>query len=93
MPKIDGLGVALSFVKGLPPKHVAQLARRIFALADNPLPTDSHKLAGFAGLHRIDVGEYRIVYRILASEDVVDICVIGKRNDDEVYKELKRRFK
>jgi len=36
----------------------------------------------------VDIGEYRIVYRI--EDDTVGICLIGKRNDSEVYKRFKR---
>ena len=33
---------------------------------------------------RVDVGEYRIVYDL--PEDMVRVLLIGKRNDDAVYK-------
>jgi mRNA interferase RelE/StbE len=34
------------------------------------------------------VGEYRVIYRI--SGDTVEVLLVGKRNDDEVYKDWKR---
>jgi mRNA interferase RelE/StbE len=37
---------------------------------------------------RTDIGEYRIVYRI--DGETVKIPLINKRNDDQVYKALKR---
>lgn len=39
-------------------------------------------------LRRADVGEYRLIYSV--ESDVLRIFVIGKRNDDEVYKKLRR---
>ena len=39
--------------------------------------------------YRIDVGEYRVIYDL--DGDVVRIILIGKRNDDEVYRRLRRK--
>lgn len=44
----------------------------------------------FAGYYRVDSGEYRIVYRFNANEDLVEVILVGKRNDDDVYKRLER---
>ena len=52
-----------------------------------PFPNDSERLKGM-DLSRVDVGEYRIIYRVRG--DMLDVPIIGKRNDDEVYKRLKR---
>jgi mRNA-degrading endonuclease RelE of RelBE toxin-antitoxin system len=38
---------------------------------------------------RNDVGEYRIVYDVQG--DTLRVLVVGKRNDDAVYKALKRK--
>ncbi len=84
--------IVLDFLQGLQPKIVAQIAKKVLALNVEPLPADSKKLAGYSGLYRVDLGEYRIVYRFLVDEDLVEIILVGKRNDDEVYKKLKRMF-
>ncbi|NJO40557.1 MAG: type II toxin-antitoxin system RelE/ParE family toxin [Cyanobacteria bacterium CRU_2_1] len=55
-----------------------------------PLPADSKELTGYSDYYRVDTGEYRIVYRFTPSEDLVEIVLVGKRNDDEVYKQLNR---
>ena len=78
---------ARKFVEKRPPKHRGQIVRKIAALCENPLPPDSKKLAGYS-LYRADIGEYRITYRV--EDSVLHVYVIGKRNDDEVYKQLKR---
>ena len=54
------------------------------------MPHDAKKLQGVDHYYRISVGEYRIIYRIDVVNNVLIIAVIGKRNDDEVYKRLKR---
>jgi mRNA-degrading endonuclease RelE of RelBE toxin-antitoxin system len=42
------------------------------------------------GVYRVDSGEYRIVYCFDPNADLVEVILVGKRNDDEVYKQLKR---
>ncbi len=92
MAKLDGLEAVLDFLKGLQPKIAAQLAKKALALNIDPLPPDSKALKGYSDLFRVDSGEYRIVYRYLSQDDLVTILLVGKRNDDEVYKQLKRLF-
>ena len=90
MAKLDGLEAVLKFLKGLQPKIAAQIAKKVFALNIDPLPTDSKSLNGYPGLYRVDSGEYRIVYRFDVHADLIQILLVGKRNDDEVYKQLKQ---
>ncbi|KYC38774.1 cytotoxic translational repressor of toxin-antitoxin stability system [Scytonema hofmannii PCC 7110] len=90
MAKLDGLETVLDFLKGLQPKIAAQIAKKVMSLNVEPLPADSKDLVGYTGYHRVDSGEYRIVYRFDADADLVQVILVGKRNDDEVYKQLKR---
>ena len=59
----------------------------MFSLMENPEPHDSKDLIGYL-FRRADVGEYRIVYRV--EGDILKVALIGKRNDDDVYRQLKR---
>jgi len=78
------------FIKTLPPKQYKQVVSSMLALLNNPEPHDSKQLKGSAsGNRRVDVGEYRVVYRA-EGEDLL-VLVAAKRNDDEVYKILKRQ--
>ncbi len=90
MAKLDGLGTVLDFLKGLQPKIAAQIAKKVLALNIDPLPPDSKELIGYSGYYRVDSGEYRIVYLFNPSDDLIEVVLVGKRNDDEVYKQLKR---
>ena len=90
MAKLDGLDAVLKFLKGLQPKIAAQIAKKVLALNVDPLPADSKALSGYPGYYRVDSGEYRIVYRFYPKEDLVEVVLVGKRNDDEVYKQLHR---
>ena len=106
MPKLDGLKTVLDFLKGLQPKVAAQqhdytwrgnlavshaqIAKKVLSLNIDPLPNDSKQLKGYSNLYRVDSGEYRIVYRFKPKEDLVEVILVGKRNDDDVYKKLSR---
>lgn len=87
MLKIDITKSAGKFIKKLPPKQFRQVVGTILALRENPTPTDSKQLKGYPEYQRVDIGEYRIIYRF--DKDTVYIAVVGKRNDDEVYKRFK----
>jgi mRNA interferase RelE/StbE len=90
MAKLDGLGSVLEFMRGLPPKISNQIAKKVLALNINPRPADSENLKGYPGFYRVDSGEYRIIYRFVSEEDLVEIILVGKRNDDEVYEKFNR---
>jgi mRNA interferase RelE/StbE len=72
----------------LPPKPFRQIVAKIFELLNHPTPHDAQLLKGYP-YYRADVGEYRVIYDFDA--DVVRIILIDKRNDDQVYKKLKRK--
>jgi mRNA interferase RelE/StbE len=74
------------FLNILPPKQFRQVVKKIFSLLDDPRPNDTKELKGYPFL-RCDIGEYRIVYDV--AEDLLRVIVVGKRNDDEVYRGLK----
>jgi mRNA interferase RelE/StbE len=90
MAKLDGLESVLEFIKGLQPKIAAQIAKKVLSLNIDPLPTDSKELKGYTDYYRVDSGEYRIIYRFDTEQDLVEVILVGKRNDDEVYKQLRR---
>ena len=78
------------FVQKLPPKQYKQVVQSTLSLLNNPEPHDSKQLKGSEqGNRRVDIGEYRVVYRL--DDDELKVLVIGKRNDDHVYKILKRQ--
>jgi len=79
-----------SFIATREPKHKRQIAGRIQTLRDDPVPADSKMLKGAdREYRRADIGQYRIIYR--ADDDTLYVAAIGKRNDDEVYRRLRRK--
>ena len=89
MRKLDLTHDALGFLKTLPPKQFRQIVTTAFELMANPEPQDTKTLAGYE-YRRADVGEYRIVYRF--DRDFLYVALIGKRNDSDIYKRLKRKL-
>lgn len=80
---------ALDFLEKIPEKHAGQIARKINAVAADPQERPAHPLKGFPEYFRVKSGEYRFIYRI---EDgvLLLVLIIGKRNDDEIYRDFVR---
>jgi mRNA interferase RelE/StbE len=90
--RIDISRQAGRFLKRLPPKQGRQLAVKIMLFGENPMAHDSVRMKGSASVYRrTDVGEYRIIYQVAG--DILKVVLIGKRNDNEVYRKLQRRLK
>jgi len=90
MLKLDLSRAAGDFIAGLPGKQFKQVVSAMLSLLKNPQPHDARPLSGMAGYFRVDSGEYRIVFRVV--DDLLRVPLIGKRNDDEVYRRLGRKI-
>ena len=77
----------VDFISELQAKQFKQVMGKILSLLTDPTPTDSQPLKGFDDLRRADQGEFRIVYRF--DENTLAVSLVGKRNDDEIYKRLR----
>ncbi len=73
---------AAKFFSTQPKEQQKRLAISIFRLPEG----DTKQLKGFSGLHRLRVGDYRIIYSIRDDEHRIIILSIGNRGD--VYKKL-----
>jgi mRNA interferase RelE/StbE len=91
MPSLELSRQASDFLRALPIKQGKQIAAKLKALAIDPKAVPSEQLQGFAPYRRIKAGEFRIIYIIEAEKIVVRL--IGKRNDDDVYKALQRAMR
>lgn len=90
MRKIDFWPQATAFLDSLPGKHQRQIAEKISVLIDDPFMPSSKQLEGFGSLRRLRSGDYRIVY--FATESLLTVVLVGKRNDDAIYRQLLRMF-
>jgi len=59
----------------------ARIVERIQALADNPRPQGSEKLAGYFDRFRVRQGNFRVVYHVDDQRREVAIFKIGDRKD------------
>lgn len=82
---------ALKFLKKIPIKHGQQIDRTLRALKEQAMPHDAKRLKGTSEYFRVNIGEYRIIYRIDPANELLIVALIGKRNDGEVYKQFKRK--
>lgn len=66
------------------------VARRIHlaitALADDPRPSGCRQLAGYPGLWRTRVGDYRVIYQI--DDDVLVVLVLRIGHRGKIYDRL-----
>ena len=72
----------------IPVKQAKQIAARIKQLADDPKALPTVELKGYAPWRRAKSGEYRIIYKI--DGDILCVALVGKRNDDEIYRLIER---
>lgn len=72
----------------IPAKQAKQIAVRIKQLADDPEALPTVELKGYAPWRRAKSGEYRIIYKI--DGDILRVALVGKRNDDEIYRLIER---
>jgi mRNA interferase RelE/StbE len=93
MPSLDLKPKAKKFIASLPPKHKRQVKNCILSLQDSPVPHDAKKLIGYEHYSRVDIGEYRVIYRYEHKKDLITVVLVGKRNDDEIYRIAKRTLK
>ena len=75
------------FVQTLDPRQYRQVVGTVFRLRHEPEPHDSQPLTGYPS-RRVDIGEYRIIYRV--EDTVLNVFLSGKRNDDEIYRDMRR---
>jgi mRNA interferase RelE/StbE len=65
-------------------KDRQRIVNRIAALASEPRPAGSEKLAGVEGHYRIRQGQFRIVYAVDDASRTVEVVKVGHRR--EVYR-------
>jgi mRNA interferase RelE/StbE len=72
------------------PKDAEAIEDAIEDLADIPRPTGCKALAGYTGVTRIRVGNYRVCYTIDAGQLLILVITISNRAD--VYEVLRRHL-
>jgi mRNA interferase RelE/StbE len=88
---IDLSRQAERFLRELPAKQARQIAEKLQSLAADPSTLPSEQLRGYAPMRRLRAGEFRVIFAVEGA--VVQVRLIGKRNDDEIYRALGRSLK
>jgi len=68
-------------LRRLDPSIVVRIIRAIRALAHEPRPDGCRKMSGAESEYRIRIGDYRVVYSVDDSAEVVDVQRIRHRRD------------
>ena len=68
-------------LQALDPPIALRILKSIEALVGGPRPPGARKLEGASDLWRIRVGEWRIVYRIVDKQRLVDIVAVRHRRE------------
>jgi mRNA interferase RelE/StbE len=77
---------ALKDLKGFPKRDLVRIKKKIEEIAANLPNSDQTKMKGRTDLHKVRIGDYRIIYTIDADCLVILIVKIGHRKD--VYQNL-----
>ena len=77
----------LKSLKQLPKRDLIRIKSKVDSLCQNLPDPFTTKMKGNNSLHKVRIGNYRIVYEIQNEELIILIIKIGHRKD--VYKQLK----
>jgi mRNA interferase RelE/StbE len=79
--RIEWKRSATQELRRLPREIVGRILKAVEQLSTDPYPSGVRKLAGSEHTYRIRVGDYRIIYSILASALLIEIIRVGHRRD------------
>jgi mRNA interferase RelE/StbE len=63
------------------PDDVPVIIEAVERLAENPLPGGCTKMAGSQHTYRIRIGDYRVIYDVIARVLVVEVIRVAHRKD------------
>jgi mRNA interferase RelE/StbE len=79
--RIEWKRSATQELRRLPREIVGRILKAVEQLSTDPYPSGVRKLVGSEHTYRIRVGDYRIIYSILASALLIEIIRVGHRRD------------
>jgi mRNA interferase RelE/StbE len=68
-------------LRQLPPQEIARIVEAVTELAAQPFPHGSQKMTGSDHTYRIRIGDYRVVYEVVAALKLVEIQRVRHRKD------------
>lgn len=77
-------------IEDLPREYQESIVNKLNEISENPYATGTRKIQGVDSGYRARIGDYRILYKVNESEEVVTVVTIRHRR--EAYRNLKRLF-
>ncbi len=71
-------------IEDLDPRLAARILASVEALAFDPRPRQSRKLAGSESSYRLRVGAYRVLYQVDDTDRMIAVFAVGHRR--EIYR-------
>jgi mRNA interferase RelE/StbE len=68
-------------LRKLPPATVDRIIGAVEDLAENPFPNGVEKLSGSEHAYRIRLGDYRVVYEVVAESKLIEVQRVRHRKD------------
>jgi mRNA interferase RelE/StbE len=79
--RIEWKPSAVQELKNLPRQIVGRIVNAVEQISTEPYPTGVRKLVGSEHSYRIRVGDYRIIYSVMASALIIEIIRVGHRRN------------
>ena len=68
-------------LRRLPSATVDRIIGAVEGLAENPFPHGAEKLSGSEHAYRIRLGDYRVVYEVVAESKLIEVQRVRHRKD------------
>jgi len=68
-------------LRKIPSQEIVRIIAAVEQLADEPFPHGVEKLSGAEHVYRIRIGDYRVVYEVIAKARIVEIQRVRHRKD------------
>lgn len=72
---------AEKFLEKLPKDYRSKVMQRMKEISKDPYYGDCQKMSGFSGVFRSRVGIYRIIYKVINEEIIVEVINISHRQN------------
>ena len=80
--------VAEDDIRRLPGNVRQRIRRLVGALAGEPRPSRARELRGMAGLFRLRVDDWRVIYAVDDRDRVVVVLAVRRKSGPETYEEI-----
>jgi mRNA interferase RelE/StbE len=79
--KIEWKNSAYKELQKLPRQIISRVVAAVSELSNEPFPQGVKKLVGSEFSYRIHVGDYRVVYEVIADKLIIEIIRVRHRKD------------